>query len=57
MNQCIGAQKSFVPLSWILIGYGKRGLVGIEDEFEKVCDDFVNKVKPDIIHAHNMNYF
>jgi len=42
-----------MDLNWL----GKRGLVGIEDEFEKVCDDFVNKVKPDIIHAHNMNYF
>jgi len=42
-----------MDLNWL----GKRGLVGIEDEFEKVCKDFIDRVKPDIIHTHNMNYF
>ena len=42
-----------MDLNWL----GKRGLVGIEEEFEKVCKKFVNRVKPDIIHTHNMNYF
>ena len=42
-----------MDLNWL----GKRGLVGIEDEFEKACTDFVETVKPDIIHTHNMNYF
>ncbi len=42
-----------MDLNWL----GKRGLVGIEDEFEKVCRNFINRVRPDIIHVHNMNYF
>lgn len=42
-----------MDLNWL----GKRGLVGIEDEFEKACMKFINRVKPDIIHTHNMNYF
>jgi glycosyltransferase involved in cell wall biosynthesis len=42
-----------MDLNWL----GKRGLVGIENEFEKVCRNFINRVKPDIIHTHNMNYF
>jgi len=40
-------------LNWL----SKRGLVGIEEEVRQVMKSFFNKTKPDIIHAHNMNYF
>ncbi len=42
-----------MDLNWL----HKRGLNGIEEEIEKVFTRFMNKVKPDIIHAHNMHYF
>lgn len=42
-----------MDLNWL----SKRGLIGIEDEFERICVDFIDKTKADIIHAHNMNYF
>ena len=40
-------------LNWL----NKRGLVGIEEEVRHVVGAFLNMAKPDIIHAHNMNYF
>jgi len=40
-------------LNWLY----KRGLVGIEDEVRDVIRSFLRKTKPDIVHAHNMNYF
>jgi len=42
-----------MDLNWLT----KRGLIGIEDDFQKACSDFIDKFKPDIIHTHNMNYF
>jgi glycosyltransferase involved in cell wall biosynthesis len=40
-------------LNWL----NKRGLVGIEDEVRAMFKCFLNKTKPDIVHAHNMHYF
>ena len=42
-----------MDLNWL----NKRGLVGIEEEIKRVVGEFLNRAKPDIIHAHNMNYF
>lgn len=35
----------------------KRGLDGLEKKISKACNDFFDKIKPDIIHVHNMHYF
>jgi glycosyltransferase involved in cell wall biosynthesis len=40
-------------LNWL----SKRGLVGIESEVRRVIRAFLNKNNPDVVHAHNMNYF
>ncbi|NQT95782.1 MAG: glycosyltransferase, partial [Candidatus Omnitrophica bacterium] len=42
-----------MDLNWL----NKRGLIGIEEDFEKAALEFIDKNKPDIIHTHNMNYF
>ena len=42
-----------MDLNWL----AKRGLSGLEDEVKKVFNNFFAKVKPGIIHAHNMHYF
>jgi len=42
-----------MDLNWLT----KRGFSGLEDEVKKVFNNFFNRVKPDIIHAHNMHYF
>jgi glycosyltransferase involved in cell wall biosynthesis len=42
-----------MDLNWLY----KRGLQGLEDEVHQVFFDFFQRVKPDVIHAHNMNYF
>jgi len=42
-----------MDLNWLY----KRGLDGIQVEVEEVFNKFVDKNKPDILHAHNMNYF
>ena len=42
-----------MDLNWLF----KRGLVGIQEEVNKVFSNFLNKTNPDIIHAHNMHYF
>lgn len=40
-------------LNWLV----QRGLVGLEDELNKTYNSFIDKIKPDIIHTHNMHYF
>ena len=40
-------------LNWLT----RRGLVGIESEVKRVIRGFLNKNEPDLIHAHNINYF
>jgi len=42
-----------MDLNWL----SKRGMIGIDEEFEKVCLDFIDTFHPNIIHTHNMNYF
>jgi len=42
-----------MDLNWLY----KRGLDGIQSEVEEVFNEFVDKNKPDILHAHNMHYF
>ena len=42
-----------MDLNWLFI----RGLSAIEDEVGRVFENFLDKEKPDILHAHNMNYF
>ena len=42
-----------MDLNWLY----QRGLHGIEEEVTKVYKDFVDINRPDILHAHNMNYF
>jgi len=42
-----------MDLNWL----AKRGVSGIEEEVDRIFGNFFNKVKPDIIHVHNMNYF
>ncbi len=43
----------FMDLNWL----AKRGLSGLEDDVGKTIRHFFKTVKPDVIHAHNMNYF
>lgn len=40
-------------LNWL----SKRGLVGIEKEVRNVISSFLDRAKPHVVHAHNMNYF
>ena len=42
-----------MDLNWLY----KRGLLGLGDEFKKELSNFINKMKPDVLHAHNMHYF
>jgi len=42
-----------MDLNWL----NKRGLHGIEDEVREAVRVFLDKTKPDIVHAHNMHYF
>ena len=42
-----------MDLNWLY----KRGLDGIQVEASKVFKNFIDKNKPDVLHAHNMNYF
>ncbi len=42
-----------MDLNWLC----KRGLHGIETEINNVFNKFMDKNKPDLLHAHNMHYF
>lgn len=42
-----------MDLNWL----NKRGLDGIAEEVTSVFEKFVDQNKPDVLHAHNMNYF
>jgi glycosyltransferase involved in cell wall biosynthesis len=46
-------REPIMNLNWL----NKRGLEGVEDEARSVIQAFLNKHKPHIVHAHNMNYF
>jgi len=47
------SRAPIMDLNWLF----HRGLNGIEKEVKSVFKKFVDKVKPDILHAHNMHYF
>lgn len=42
-----------MDLNWL----AKRGLNGLLPEIEEVFGRFLNRVRPDILHCHNMHYF
>ena len=42
-----------MDLNWL----SKRGLNGLLEETEEVFSDFLKRIKPDVIHCHNMHYF
>ncbi len=42
-----------MDLNWLY----KRGLHGLEDELTTTFKNFLNHVKPNVIHCHNMHYF
>jgi len=42
-----------MDLNWLY----KRGLEGLREEVYSIFSDFIEKTKPDVIHAHNMHYF
>lgn len=42
-----------MDLNWLY----KRGMHGLEQEVKKVIENFVDKSRADVIHAHNMHYF
>ena len=42
-----------LDLNWL----AKRGLEALEEEITKTYKGFFNKIKPDIMHVHNMHYF
>lgn len=46
-------REPVMDLNWLC----KRGLVNIEEEVESVYKQFLDRHKPDILHAHNMHYF
>lgn len=46
-------RESIMDLNWLY----KRGLDGLQEEVSTVFSKFIDNYKPDVIHAHNMNYF
>ncbi len=42
-----------MDLNWL----SKRGLNGLLGEIEEVFGRFLNQVRPDVIHCHNLHYF
>lgn len=42
-----------MDLNWLY----KRGLKGLEEEISQVFYSFLDEIKPDVIHVHNMHYF
>ncbi len=42
-----------MDLNWL----SKRGVNGLEGEIKRNFEHYIDKTKPDILHAHNMHYF
>ncbi len=42
-----------MDLNWLC----RRGLEGIDDKIKESFSEFIEKARPNIIHAHNMHYF
>ena len=46
-------RQPIMDLNWLT----KRGVNGITEEVRGVYSKYIDKVKPDCLHAHNMHYF
>lgn len=46
-------RSPLMDLNWLY----KRGLKGLEEEVGKLFLSFLDEMKPDVIHVHNMHYF
>ncbi|MBU0573158.1 MAG: glycosyltransferase family 4 protein, partial [Candidatus Margulisbacteria bacterium] len=46
-------RSQFYDLNWLF----KSGFQEVDDNVEDITYDYLNKTKPDVIHAHNMHYF
>jgi glycosyltransferase involved in cell wall biosynthesis len=46
-------RQPIMDLNWL----NKRGVHGLLEETRGVFEKFINEVKPDCIHVHNMHYF
>jgi len=42
-----------MDLNWLY----KRGLEGLQEELQKAFTNFLDEMKPDVVHVHNMHYF
>lgn len=42
-----------MDLNWLY----RRGLKGLEDELAQTFSSFLEEMKPDVVHVHNMHYF
>jgi glycosyltransferase involved in cell wall biosynthesis len=42
-----------MDLNWLF----KRGLAGLDEEIRQIFVEYVDEMKPDVLHAHNMHYF
>jgi len=42
-----------MDLNWLY----KRGFEGLREELQNVFTDFLDEMKPDVVHTHNMHYF
>lgn len=46
-------RSKFFDLNWLF----KSGFQEINDEIDIAIEEFLDKTKPDVVHAHNMHYF
>jgi len=46
-------RSQFLDLNWLF----KSGFQEVDDNVHDVIYEYLDKVKPDVIHAHNMHYF
>ncbi|MFC1632202.1 glycosyltransferase family 4 protein [Candidatus Omnitrophota bacterium] len=47
------SRTPMMDLNWLY----KRGLNAIEIELRRIFSEFIERAKPDVLHAHNMHYF
>jgi glycosyltransferase involved in cell wall biosynthesis len=47
------SRTPLMDLNWLY----KRGLKAIDEKVNEIFTDFIERSRPDIIHAHNMHYF
>jgi len=46
-------RSRYFNLNWLV----RSGFQEVDERLEETIDECLDKVKPDIVHAHNMNYF